>query len=595
MSNVILINALEEIDSALTACLPDHPGMAWGWIEVLQAAGMWEKVGRLASRIVERIPSTAEYESRLQYACVMHTAVAIETMLVNGDAASARQLVTSITGESKVPKRLVRWHAARRLTVEALGDIPFTDRADRLQVAAARLRTVVSHQPTDHRRRTVEAYCRTLELLADLAHWDTATQAAEENADRWRQAAMRKAELAASDVVGTALAPLVEKIRTIDQLSVVDELRRSLIAVPLPVLIADSQHSVKPHYTTARPPRPPVGVCLLEMDGTPVSNLVLLEPEHIYDLRVTIHVSTWPDWAGTLEVAFNSPTKALELPVLRLRPTGITTTRTPVIVSDLGRCWLAGTQSSFADPLVCDVIAEFHGGNQRQLVRVAGWPQLRVRTFDPARDVLYGQLHTEGELITFFDRLYGQGIPDDEVKVFCRFFSALVAAAKRLYANRQFRGGGRMREAQFQHELEKILGADPRLGGRVQRKVLAGGVTDLIHDGIVAELKVERTTPATIAGAHKYIGQPAQYSVDADARLSILCILDWTKKNAPVGKPENYWGWLIPRMHGIQHPSHSSIVGILIINANLPRPSSWSGRQIDASTLNANASISGFQ
>ena len=46
---------------------------------------------------------------------------------------------------------------------------------------------------------------------------DAAVQTAEENADRWRQAAMRKAELAAPDVEGTALAPLVERIRTIDQ------------------------------------------------------------------------------------------------------------------------------------------------------------------------------------------------------------------------------------------------------------------------------------------------------------------------------------------------------------------------------------------
>ena len=594
MSDVTLTSALGEIDAAVTACLPDHPGMAWCWIEVLQAAGMWKEAGHLASRIVELIPGTAEYESRLQYARVMRAAALVETALADGDAASARQLVTGITGESKVPKRLVRWCAARRLTVEALVDAPFTDRADRLHAAAARLRAVVSHPPTDRRRQNVEAYCRTLELLVDLARWDAAIQAAEENADRWRQAAMRKAELAASDVEGTALAPLVERIRTIDRPVVVDELCRSLLAVPLPVLIT-TPRGVRSHYATARPPRSPVGVVLLEMDGTPVSTLVLLDPEHVYDLQVTIHVSSWPDWAETLEVAFNSPTKALELPVLTLRrPTDMATAGAPVIVSDLGRCRLAGTQSSFAEPLVCDVIAEFRGGDQRQLMRVAGMPRLRVRAIDPARDVPYGQLHTEGELITFFDQLRGQRVPDDEVKVFCRFFAALVAAAKRLYVDRQFRGGGTMREARFQRKLEEILRADPRLGGRVQRRALAGGVTDLVHDGIVAELKVERTTPATIARADKYLGQPAQYSVDADARLSILCILDWTEKDAPVGKPENYWGWLIPGMHGEARPSHPSIVGVLIINVNLPRPSSWSRRRIDASVLDADASASGF-
>src|SRR5437660_11800776 len=114
--------------------------------------------------IVEGIPSTAEYKSRLQYARAMHSVTFVEMALTNGDAASAHQLVTNITGESKVPKRLVRWCAARGLTIEALSEVSFADWVDRLRTAAARLRAVVSRQLTDHRSRTVEAYCRTLEL-----------------------------------------------------------------------------------------------------------------------------------------------------------------------------------------------------------------------------------------------------------------------------------------------------------------------------------------------------------------------------------------------------------------------------------------------
>jgi hypothetical protein len=596
MSDATLSGALGEIDRAVTAYLPDHPGMAWDWIEVLQAAGMWEDAGRVASVIAERIPGTVEYAPRRRYAGVMQAAALVETALAAGNPELARQRAIGVTGESEAPARLVRWRAARRLTVVALGDADSTHRATRLHAAATRLRAVVSHQPADRRRRTVEAYCRTLELLVDLARWDAAIQAAEESADRWRQAAMRKAELAAADVEGTALAPLVETIRTINRPRTVDDLRRSLLAIPLPVLAADdAPRAGRSRPAAARGPRPPVGVCLLEMDGTPVSHLVLLEPDHLYDLRVTIHALEWPAWAETLEVAFNAPTQALELPILTLRrPVDVAAPATPVVVSDLGRCRLAGTQSSFAKPLVCDVMAEFRGSDERQALRVAGMPRIRLRAVDPARDMPYGNLRTEGELIVFFDRLQGQGVADGEVKVFCRFFAALNAAAKQLYANRQFRGGGSMRESQFQHAFEEILRADPQLGGRVERTVHAGGVTDIVHDGIVAELKVERTTPATIAGAARYVGQPAQYSVDADARLSILCILDWTKKDAPVGKPENYWGWLVPSMHGVAHPSHPSIVGVLIINLNLPRPSGWSRRRIETSMLDAGDSPSGF-
>jgi hypothetical protein len=42
---------------------------------------------------------------------------------------------------------------------------------------------------------------------------------------------------------------------------------------------------------------------------------------------------------------------------------------------------------------------------------------------------------------------------------------------------------------------------------------------DVRHDGITAELKVERKTPVTRESAPKYIGQPTQYAAADGAQL----------------------------------------------------------------------------
>ena len=39
---------------------------------------------------------------------------------------------------------------------------------------------------------------------------------------------------------------------------------------------------------------------------------------------------------------------------------------------------------------------------------------------------------------------------------------------------------------------------------------------------------------------------------------------------------DNYLGWLQPALHGRADPQYPSMVGVLIINSNLPVPSTWS-------------------
>jgi hypothetical protein len=65
---------------------------------------------------------------------------------------------------------------------------------------------------------------------------------------------------------------------------------------------------------------------------------------------------------------------------------------------------------------------------------------------------------------------------------------------------KRYRRGQRVRERDFHDDLHERLLKDPELGGRVERnEPLALGYLDVRHDGITAELKVERNASAAKA------------------------------------------------------------------------------------------------
>ena len=75
------------------------------------------------------------------------------------------------------------------------------------------------------------------------------------------------------------------------------------------------------------------------------------------------------------------------------------------------------------------------------------------------------------------------------------------------------------------------------------------------------------------------MGQPTQYAVGEGARLSILAVLDMSRKTSPVGVAENYMFTLQPALHGLDNPEAPSLVAVIVINGNSPVPSTWSRRK----------------
>ena len=119
----------------------------------------------------------------------------------------------------------------------------------------------------------------------------------------------------------------------------------------------------------------------------------------------------------------------------------------------------------------------------------------------------------------------------EDARTFCRLFAACVRAAQTITFEKAFRRGSRVSESEFHDELERLLREDPELNGRLSRRdPVAGRFDDLLHDDVVAELKVSRGAPATVESPVRYLGQPTQYGVGRGSQLSVLVVFDHGRK-----------------------------------------------------------------
>jgi len=158
-----------------------------------------------------------------------------------------------------------------------------------------------------------------------------------------------------------------------------------------------------------------------------------------------------------------------------------------------------------------------------QGVDVADHRELRLHPYDATRDRATGYRVLDERLLGFYDSLARAGYDDDQLQTFCRLLISICRAGLRMTWDRSYRRGTRVTERQFHDDLRAALTTDPDLGGRVERGTpLALGFLDVGHDGITAELKVERRTPVTRESAPKYMSRPTQYAAADGARLSIL-------------------------------------------------------------------------
>ncbi|GAB5014923.1 hypothetical protein MAHJHV65_16550 [Mycobacterium avium subsp. hominissuis] len=586
------------------------PGPAWRaleLVELLQAVGRHADTVSLAGHVQQHLPRGAEGAPDGQLADVIVAIAQLDDRLCGGavcaldavatelDDAETAAAVIAAQCDARGPSD--RWilagvidvitariQAARNLLAPLSADPAaiaqsLDQAADRLEAAAGH-----RHAPALQRRRVAQAW----RIAATLARWDAAVRAADTGAQGLLQSARRQAQVLAAKLEEIRQIPVpqaltlfcrgVGEIRSVADVSAA-YLGLVRLSVPVRMVNLEGRGAHRVVVDDQDTDEPPVAVCVASYQSSPIVDVFVAQPDEAYPIEMTVRLPLWPAWAQRciVEPVATFSREALTIPCYEFSPDDA--------VSDEGGIVLTGVkhltchvQQPINGPTVdCPITVRFVADGRQETMDVAGYRRLRLRPFDPSRDRLTEHPQTDLRLLEMYDALQSPDFNTADVHAFCRLFSANVAAAQSIMFDNVFRRGTSVTEARFHDELERRLRADPILGGRLTRRDrVGGGFNDLRHDSVNAELKVERRKAITVPECAKFLGQPAQYAIGSGSQLSILVVLDHSRKQAPPGVIENYVGWLQPALHGRTDPRYPSLVGVLIINTNLPVPSTWS-------------------
>jgi hypothetical protein len=605
-----------EIEPLSTVHGTAHPWRALEPVELLQAGGRWADAATVARGVEARQPAGEEGAPGRRIAGTVARAAELAQALVEwppaaADVTTLSGLVTSAAAdlEASVPGGvkegqlrstldglLASAAAARVLHAPTVSDPRAA--ADELDGAAALLLDRSSAHASCRQRGWI---ARAWQIAAVLLRYDAAVRAVGADAllgaPALLQAAKRQADvlrielrIAEGRSIPDGLIAFLNAVEGLVDPGAAQIAWQRLGCIPAPVKLVDASLLLRPvsvgRAGQPEPKEPSRAVCVATMRGVPVTDVLVLRRGELYHLGMTVRLLSTPEWAETcvVEPVTMLGRDALTLPRFEFSLSDGITDAFGITLTAEQPLLCAVEQPILGPALDCPVQVRLVGGGQDQVIEVAGLQRLRLRSFDPSRDALTEHEQTDARLLAMFGALDSPDFDTEDVRAFCRLFAACVRAAQVVMFEKTFRRGSRVSEAEFHDELERLLRADPELEGRLSRRdSVAGGFDDLLHDDVIAELKVSRAAPVIIDDCARYVGQPAQYGVGRGSQLTVLVVFDHGRKEAPPGVIDNYIGWLKPRLHGLDDPRYPSLVGVLIVNTNLPVPSAWSRRRIEAS------------
>lgn len=472
-----------------------------------------------------------------------------------------------------------------------------TGGANRSAVAFREAAVMVRAAVAEHDERPTgiawHAYATALDAVARLVDWKDAVRKAERDSGRHLESARllaqeRAATLDSTDPLHGPLRGVLDQIAAVSSPAHVEPCLARLCALPLPLPISKPSPPLREYALKAEETLPdPIAVALFNLNGEPAPDVAVVAANQFNNLRLQLRVTEWPEWARHLEtVAISVAGENATFPPFRFQRPAERDKDGFWTVEAEGKLVIKASQPLDSDPIGFTLIAEFVSRDRRRKssLRTAGQRELRLWATDTTRATfLTGYPQLDKRVADIFALLYGNTAfgPEHERAAFRRLLLALLRVTTAMQTWNYYTDSN-VTESQFQKDLLVHLQQNSELEGRLLKGSEVGaGKTDIVHDKIVAELKVEKEKAVTEEGAKQYLGQTTSYSSGLGSQLGIAVILDLSPKKNPVGAPANYIYWLRPRVHGQNDPPYPSHVAVLVVNGNLPRPSDFAGKRIE--------------
>jgi hypothetical protein len=315
------------------------------------------------------------------------------------------------------------------------------------------------------------------------------------------------------------------------------------------------------------------------VQGEPWANPQVLRPAEFYTIRGTLTPNYWPQGYERLILApvstAGSALYDLSLPIVqRQEATSYELT---------GHVVFKYPQSNFDDAMAVRLVAYYEDGQgQRIYPALIGYDQLVAQVLDP--DLGYFPTGFKAMNRVVFDAVttIRQQLPmlaRQELTHFAGLLSGIVNYQGFCLQHGVYKEQEQVSEDDFRDQLIQHLVRAPYVGEHIVKEGhLAGGRVEISFHGVVAELKVEKSISDRTKLLAKYGKQAAAYAAANTRQLSIVCVLDLTKKTAPPAPPQNSVRLYTPTLHGFEQdtPAHDARQVLVVIEGNTRKPSAYS-------------------
>ncbi|UPZ17809.1 hypothetical protein [Flavobacterium humidisoli] len=314
------------------------------------------------------------------------------------------------------------------------------------------------------------------------------------------------------------------------------------------------------------------------IDSEPWANPQILKPQEIYGIKGKIRVNEWPKGYSQL---FLMPVSAQNNSLFELILPPIDKTADPEI-EVRGQIVFKYPQHSFDESMAVKLLAYFQGSNERLFPTIIGYDQLIAKVLDPnAVHFLTGFKGMNKAVFDVLETIQNEAgtIDKEELYDFSLLLSSILnyqgfSLQQGIYKNIDNISEDIFRDNMIQH----LIGMH-YIGENLNKEAhLAGGRVEIGYKGIIAELKVEKVISDRDKIIAKYSKQPVAYASGNAKQLSILCVLDLTKKILPPAAPQNNVMVVTPDVHGFQNGriSYPSKQVVVIFDGNTVKPSDYS-------------------
>ncbi len=552
--------AADELVDTAKSFADSHLHLAGQIVVLLAKVECWAEAIRVCEHMLSVIPNTRLnlgirlYFESLRQVCVFESARPEEKISIDEAEADWSTLLKDIRNEEKDSHSRSSFSphspsstnhdeehpfhmsfSTRLLALRAVeqGDV------ETMQAAATKIKDISAMFGNKHPSVELRTFSHVLNCLAFAQLWINAVRDADVNSERFRDACRLRAKEALgeraeneSTVLDSALSDIAE-INTPDSLN---DLKCRIMKTPLPFGVWTDEHGINfPVENTGSeiPKHIEVAFVKFEINGQPAKEIDTLNPNTIYDIKIDIRVSHWPNSADQLIVTPVSmePSDTYELPTFVINRPTEDDEKAPHTFNKTGRLLLKVPTAISANPLEFKYRAVFEPSHSEQPLEILGHRTLRIESHDPSSHIFSGYAEIDCKLLELRNDLRMlPGLPHKDISLALEVCAGLGNLAGQALSDNLFPEG--TKEKEFQTEAIKALRSRPSIGENLElHPQTGGGITDLSFHRIRIELKAVPDSKIETE-IDKFVEQTAQYVVSSGKRIGVLCVLDSAKKTA---------------------------------------------------------------